>query len=176
MNLIKTLLLSLALSGLCYSPVSLSLEDDNEQPIYIDSDTASYDEAKDISVYTGNVIYTQGSLVVNSDVMTFYLKDGEIIKVVAVGKPARFKQSQGKGKEDIHGIGLTGEYYPSTSKLHLIKEAEVWQGGKKTKSDLIIYDTKYSVLTAGNKGSSSKRVHTVFQPDSKAKSKPKSKK
>ena len=167
---IKKKLLSLVFLSLCYSPVGISAEKaNNEQPIYIDSDTASYDEAKEISIYTGNVIYTQGTLVVNSDIMTFYLKDGGLTKVVAVGKPARFKQSQGAGKADVNGIALTGEYYPSTSKLHLIKEAEVWQGGKKTRSDLIIYDTKYSVLTAGTKGTSSKRVHTTFP----AKSKPK---
>ncbi|MDQ7091210.1 MAG: lipopolysaccharide transport periplasmic protein LptA [Methylococcales bacterium] len=154
---------------LSYSPLTIALENDNEQPIYIDSDTASYDEKNDVSIYTGNVVYTQGSLVVNSDEMTFYLKEGEITKVVAVGKPARFKQSPGKGKDNIHGVGLTGEYYPSTSKLHLIKKAEVWQSGKKTASDLIIYDTRYSVLTAGDRNSSSKRVRTVFQPKPKSK-------
>ncbi len=167
MKLTKKLLIFLSVWTLSYSPFSLSLENDNEQPIYIDSDTASYDEKQDVSIYTGNVIYTQGSLVVNSDEMTFHLKEGEITKVVAVGKPARFKQSPGKDKDDIHGVGLTGIYYPSTSKLHLIKKAEVWQAGKKTASDLIVYDTKYSVLTAGDKNSSSKRVRTVFQPKAK---------
>jgi lipopolysaccharide export system protein LptA len=167
MKLTKLSVIFLSTWILTYSSFSLGLEGDNEQPIYIDSDTASYDEKKDISIYTGNVIYTQGSLVVNSDEMTFHLKEGEITKVVAVGKPARFKQSPGKDKDDIHGVGLTGIYYPSTSKLHLIKEAEVWQAGKKTASDLIIYDTKFSVLTAGDKNSASKRVHTVFQPKAK---------
>jgi len=167
MNLTKLLVLLLTVGGLGFSSFCLGLENDNEQPIYIDSDTASYDEKNDVSIYIGNVIYTQGSLQVKSDKMTFYLKDGEITKVVAVGKPARFKQSPGKNKEDIHGVGLIGEYYPSTSKLHLIKNAEVWQAGKKTASDLIIYDTKYSVLTAGDRNSTSKRVHTVFQPKAK---------
>ena len=167
MNVIKTTALLLYLSVSLYAPSAVCLEDDNEQPIYIDSDTASYDEQNEISIYTGNVIYTQGSLVIHADEMTFHLKDGEITKVVAVGKPARLKQSPGKGKEDIKGVALTGEYYPATSKLHLIKEAEVSQGGKKTQSDLIIYDTRYSVLTAGDKGSSAKRVRSVFQPSSK---------
>lgn len=167
MKLIKLSVLFLSVSVFSYSPCTTGQEEGNGEPIYIDSDRASYDEKNEVSTYMGNVIYTQGSLVVNSDQMTFHLKDGEIIKVVAVGKPARFKQSAGKDKEDIHGVGLTGEYYPSTSKLHLIKEAEVWQAGKKTASDLIIYDTKYSVLTAGDQRSGSKRVHTVFQTKAK---------
>jgi lipopolysaccharide export system protein LptA len=168
MKLIKSSQLLLSLWVLSYSAIILGQEEDNQQPIYIDSDTASYDEKNDISIYTGDVIYTQGSLVVNSDEMTFHLKDGEIIKVVVVGKPARFKQASEKDSQaDIHGVGLTGEYYPPTSKLHLIKAASVWQAGKKTSSDLIIYDTKYSVLTAGDQKSTSKRVRTVFQPNSK---------
>ncbi|MCK4493730.1 MAG: lipopolysaccharide transport periplasmic protein LptA [Methylococcales bacterium] len=167
----KPHLLLLSVPILFYSTLSTGLENDNEQPIYIDSDTASYDEKNDVSVYTGDVIFTQGSLVVNSDEMTFYLTDGAIDKVVAVGKPARFKQSPGKGKGDIHGLGLIGEYYPGTQKLHLINKAQVWQDGKRTASDIIVYDTKASVLMAGDRNSKSKRVRTTIQPKSKAKKK-----
>jgi lipopolysaccharide export system protein LptA len=169
MCLIKTRLWFLLLSGLScgYSSAVFSLEKDNQQPIYIDSDTASYDEKTSISTYTGNVIYTQGSLVVHSDVMTFYMKDGEITKIVVTGKPASFKQTPGAGKEDINGRSLIGEYYPPTAKLFLIKEAVVWQGGNKSSSDLIIYDTKNAVIKAGDTTTGSKRVRTVFEPKAK---------
>ena len=152
---------------MAYSPISLSKEDDNQQPIYIDSDTASFDEKTNIGVYTGKVIYRQGTLTVNSDIMTFYMKDGQITKVTVTGKPATFKQTQGEGKEDINGHSLFGEYYPSTAKLFLIKEAVVSQGGNKSSSDLIIYDTKNSVIKAGDTTTSSKRVRTVFEPKEK---------
>lgn len=167
MNLTKYCGFLLSLSILSYSPWSQGLDNDSQQPIYIDSDTASYDEKNNVSIYTGDVIYTQGSLVVHSDKMTFYIHEGAIEKVVAIGKPARFKQSPGKGKADIHGVGLIGEYYLSTSKLHLINQAQVWQDGKKTSSDLIIYDTNLSVLMAGDRNSGAKRVRTVIQPKSK---------
>jgi lipopolysaccharide export system protein LptA len=169
MYLISKTKLFLLLAGLAisYSPIGLSLENDNQQPIYIDSDTASYDEKTNISVYNGNVVYTQGTLVVKSDVMTFYMKDGQITKITVTGKPATFKQSPGEGKEDINGRALIGEYYPSTAKLFLIKEALVWQGGNKSSSDLIVYDTKNSVIKAGDTTTGSKRVHTVFEPKNK---------
>jgi lipopolysaccharide export system protein LptA len=157
------LLLLLGLAA-CYSPSVLSLENDNKQPIYIDSDTASYDEKTSVSTYSGNVIYTQGSLVVHSDVMTFYMKDSQIIKITVTGKPATFKQTPAAGKEDINGRALIGEYYPPSAKLFLIKEAIIWQGGNKSSSDLIIYDTKNSVIKAGDTTTSSKRVRTVFEP------------
>lgn len=169
MYLTKTRLCFLLWCGLSasYSPAALSLENDNQQPIYIDSDTASYDEKTSISIYSGNVIYTQGSLVVHSDVMTFYMKDGEITKITVTGKPATFKQTPGPGKEDINGHSLIGEYYPPTAKLFLIKEAVVWQGGNKSSSELIIYDTKNSVIKGGDPTTNSKRVHTVFEPKNK---------
>lgn len=168
MCLIKTRVWFLLLSGLAmaYSPLTLSKEDDNQQPIYIDSNTASFDEKTSIGVYTGNVIYRQGTLTVNSDVMTFYMKDGQITKITVTGKPATFKQTQ-EGKEDINGHSLFGEYYPSTAKLFLIKEAVVSQGGNKSSSDLIIYDTKNSVIKAGDSTTATKRVRTVFEPKDK---------
>lgn len=153
--------------AIAYCPAALSLENDNQQPIYIDSDSAAYDEKTSISTYTGNVIFTQGSLVVHSDLMTFYLTNGEITKITVTGKPATFKQTPGVGKEDINGHSLIGEYYPPTAKLFLIKEAVVWQGGNKSSSDLIIYDTKNSVIKGGDPTTASKRVHTVFEPKAK---------
>lgn len=169
MYLIKTrcCFLFLSLATVFYNTAALALENDNQQPIYIDSNTASYDEKNSVGTYTGNVIYSQGSLTVHSDVMTFYLKEGEITKIVVKGNPATFKQSQGKGKEDVNGSALTGEYYPPTAKLFLIKEAVVWQGGNKSSSDLIVYDTKNSVIKAGDTTTGSKRVHTVFEPKAK---------
>jgi lipopolysaccharide export system protein LptA len=166
-------LLFLSSLAISYSSVTLSVENDNQEPIYIDSDTASYDEKTSISTYTGNVIYTQGSLSVHSDVMTFYMKDGQITKITVAGKPATFKQTLGTGKEDINGHSLMGEYYPPTAKLFLIKEAVVWQGGNKSSSDLIVYDTKNSVIKGGDPTTGSKRVHTVFEPKAKNDSKAK---
>lgn len=170
MSLIKATLLapfSLLLAALCYSSQGFCLPTDSQQPIYIDSDTASYDEKAGISIYSGKVVYTQGSLVVHSDVMTFYITNGEIVKIVVTGKPVTFKQTPGEGKEDINGHSLIGEYYPPTAKLMFIKEAVVWQGGNKSSSDLIVYDTKNSVIKAGDTATSSKRVHTIFQPKAK---------
>lgn len=163
MNLIR-------IAGSCLLLLSTSasaLESDSEQPIYIDSNTATYDDRKQISVYTGNVVTIQGTLRVDSDKLVVYMKDGVITKLVATGKPAKFEQLPQVGKEKIKGEGLIGEYYPDKDLLVLKKEASVWQGGNKSASDLINYDSKNSLIMAGEKSSDAKRVHTVFQPKSK---------
>ncbi len=70
-------------SGCCllilalYSAGVYALESDGDQPIIIDSNTATYDDVKATSTYTGNVISIQGSIRVNSDTLVVYFIDGE---------------------------------------------------------------------------------------------------
>lgn len=141
-----------------------ALESDAQQPITIDSNTATYNDASATSTYTGNVISVQGSIRVNSDKLVVYLKDGEAEKLVFTGKPARFKQTPSKGSEDIVGEALTGEYYPKQDLLVLIDQAVVRQGNATYASNLIQYDIKNSMVKAGEKASDSKRVHVILKP------------
>ncbi len=142
---------------------AMALQSDSEQPVYIDSNTASFNDKTQISVYTGNVVTKQGSLHINSDKLVVYLKNGDVDKMVFTGKPAKFRQLPDVGKDEIHGQGLTGEYYPNKNKLILIEEAVVSQGNNKSASKLIIYDSKNSLIKAGEKSSDAKRVHSVFK-------------
>lgn len=149
--------------------LSYALESDADQPVHIDSNTASYNDKTGTSIYTGNVVTTQGSLRINSDKLVVYLKNGSVDKMVFTGKPAKFKQLPGEGKDEIRGQGLTGEYYPEKNKLILIEEAVVTQGGSRSASRLIVYDSKNALIKAGEKTSDSKRVHSVFKAKSKKK-------
>lgn len=159
MNLIKVLVFFFIIT---FSHLALALKSDAEQPVFIDSNTASYDDQKGISIYTGNVVTVQGSLHINSDKLVVYLKEGEIEKMVFTGKPTKFRQRPQKGKEEIHGEGLTGEYYPNQNKLVLIEKAVVSQGDVSSASRLIIYDSRNSIIKAGEQKSDGKRVHSVF--------------
>jgi lipopolysaccharide export system protein LptA len=149
------------------SPVAQALESDSEQPIYIDSDSATYDEAKGISTYSGQVISTQGSMKVNSDDLVVYTKDGEITQLIWTGNPVHLKQTPEEGKDDVTGESQRAEYYPDQSLLVLIKKATVWQGDMTYSSELIKYDIKNSMVKAGEKSSDSKRVHVKMEPKAK---------
>lgn len=146
---------------------AIALENDSEQPVYIDSNTASYDEKAQISTYTGNVVATQGSIKIDANQLVVYLKDGAITKLIATGTPSRFKQLPAVGKEEMHGEGLTNEFYPDKNLLVFMKNASVWQGDAKQSSDYIEYDTKNSLLKAGEPSSDGKRVHSVIKPKPK---------
>ena len=166
MYLIKIVCFMLLIS---VNSLSYALKSDADQPVHIDSNTASYNDGSEISIYTGNVVTTQGSLRINSDKLVVYLKDGNVDKMVFTGKPAKFKQLPEQGKDEIRGQGLTGEYYPDKNKLILIEEAVVTQGGSRSASRLIVYDSKNALIKAGEKTSDSKRVHSVFKAKSKKK-------
>ncbi len=163
MKLSKQFFLSVLLI-LSYQNQALALKGDTDQPVLIDSNTANYDSEKGISVYTGNVVTVQGSLHINSDKLTVYVKDGEVHKMVFTGKPTKFRQRPSKGKDEIFGEGLTGEFYPKKSRLILIEEAMVSQGNNRSASRLIIYDSESSIIKAGEHSSDQKRVHSVFNP------------
>ncbi len=154
----SALLIALCASG------AFALESDADQPITIDSNTATYDDATATSTYTGNVISVQGSIRVNSDKLVVYLKDGEAEKLVFTGKRAKFRQTPSQGSEDIVGEALTGEYYPKKNLLTLIDEATVTQANATYTSKFIEYDIKSSLVKAGEKSSDAKRVHAILKP------------
>jgi lipopolysaccharide export system protein LptA len=155
-----------------YAMDAHALETDADQPITIDSNTATYDDKTATSIYTGNVISIQGSIHVKSDKLVVFFKDGDAEKLVFTGNRAKFSQTPSVGAKDITGEALTGEYYPKKNLLVLIDEATVWQGTGAYSSKIIEYDSKNAIVKAGEKASDSKRVHVVLQPKNKAQAKP----
>jgi lipopolysaccharide export system protein LptA len=149
---------------LAHGVTAVALESDPDQPITIDSNTATYDDASATSIYTGNVVSIQGSIRVNSDKLVVHFVNGDAEKLVFTGNKAKFKQTPNPGAQDITGEALTGEYYPKKNLLVLIDQATVWQGNATYTSDLIEYDSKRSVVKAGEKASDSKRVHVLIKP------------
>lgn len=147
-----------------YSPLVNALEGDTNEPVTIESNSGFYDDNKGLSIYTGEVIVIQGSMRMDADKVVVYMENREIQKLVATGRPVKFKQTPEEGKEDVYGNALMAEYYPETKILIMINEAVVWQGKNSTASERIEYDRLSSVVKAGDTGSANKRVHVILQP------------
>lgn len=148
-----------------------ALEDDSKQPMYIEADTATYDESKGITEYHGNVHYTQGSIESLSEKMVVYQKDGRTERVETFGNPTRIKQTPEPGKPDWHGVGQRSEYFPDTGLLVLHDKAMAWQGAdpdssNRITSELIQYDSRNSVMKAGLPKGRGDRVRVTLQPES----------
>ena len=152
---------------------ALALSSDAEQPIEVNADTVSIDESKDLSVYTGNVIITQGSLRITGEVMTIHGITSEVDKIIVTGKPVKFRQRPDGKKQDIRGEGLELHYFATTEKIYLLNKAKLWQQGNTIRSQKIVYDTKKAMMTAGTKkGKRKGRVVTTFTPKKKKKVQP----
>lgn len=166
MKSVKRLLLTILAA---VAPLAAALDSDSQQPMYIEANSATYDEAKGETVYTGNVKTTQGSLEVYSDQMIVYQKQGKTEKIVATGNPVRLKQRPEGAKEDMRGTSQRAEYFPETGLLILLDNALVWQGEQadssdRVSSDRIEYDSRRSVMKAGQPVGGGKRVHVTIQP------------
>jgi len=141
-----------------------ALESDSQQPIYIEANSAFYDEKTDRSTYLGNVVLIQGSLKVLSDKMVAYSPGGEVEKVVCYGKPVRFWQKPKPDDEEIHGTSKQAEYYLDKEIIVLIGDAVVWQGTNKYTSERIEYDQANGTIKAGEAKSDTKRVKIILHP------------
>jgi lipopolysaccharide export system protein LptA len=153
----------------------LALSSDRQQPINLEADAADIDELKGISVYTGNVILTQGSMVIKANKLTLYTdKNNELEKAVALGnskKLASFKQRQEGKTEDFKARAQTLIYLLTKNKIHLLKHAYVQQSGDTFRGDKIIYDTKNETIVAssiksknGQPVAGSGRITITIQP------------
>ncbi|NOT85229.1 MAG: lipopolysaccharide transport periplasmic protein LptA [Methylococcaceae bacterium] len=150
-----------------FSQWLMALEGDSEQPITIDSNSATYDDKQGTSIYIGNVVAIQGSMRMEADKLVVFFVAGAIDKLVATGNPVHLKQLPQVGKEEIKGKSLVAEYFPAKKLFVLTQKAEVWQGQNLSSSEIILYDIKNSLIKAGETASATKRVHATFQPNDK---------
>ena len=162
----------LCLPLLSLSQLSYALSSDREQPINLEADHADIDDMQGISIYTGNVILTQGSTEIKCHKLTLYTdEERQLKKAIAAGKNklATYKQRPDGKEQDFKARAETIIYYLTTEKIHLLKQATVWQGGDRFSGDTIVYDTaKDSVVATSKKDKEGKavgdRIRVTIQP------------
>jgi lipopolysaccharide export system protein LptA len=124
-------------------------------PIVIESQKLTYNDAKKVAVYLGNVIAQHGQTILKGDKLTiFFDKTGREIKKVIVEGNVSIKDPRGKGwcRKLI--------YYPYQEKVVLIGDAKLVQGKNILMGDRIIAYKSGKVEVIGQK----KRVKTVIFP------------
>jgi lipopolysaccharide export system protein LptA len=150
-----------ALSLLMSVNHAIALADDKEQPINVSADKASKNDKQGLTVYQGDVVITQGSIRITGETISIYDTAGTVDKIVAIGKPAKFKQRPEPQSEYIIANGSTIEYDIKNETLLLLENALLQQEGNTTNSNKIIYDMKTAAVNAGDK---SGRVIMTIEP------------
>jgi lipopolysaccharide export system protein LptA len=148
---------------------------DRDKPINIESDRVTVDDAKQISVFEGNVVLTQGTMVIRGARMEVR-QDKEGFKHGTVwGKPAYFRQKRDGANDHIEGWAERVEYDSRADKLQLFTRAALKRGEDNVSGEYISYDGAtefFQVIGGGGKAATPNnpqgRVRTVLQPKARA--------
>jgi len=161
-------LLGLILAWL--APAALGLTTDKDQPIQVEADTAELDDKNNVSVYTGDVVLTQGSIRMTGDKMTVYnTEDDELDTLIMEGNPATYRQLPDDSDVYDEAEATTIKYFELKNHVILIDKAVVKQEGFLMKGDRIDYDTELnqakaqSTPAAGEDTEKQERVKVILK-------------
>lgn len=113
----------IALSGLLICSSAIAERADRDKPTVIDSNTLSHDEQRQVTIFTGNVVLTKGTLNLRGDRMELWQDAAGNFYGVVKGTPARFRQKREGVNEFIEGESLTLDYNGKTETVLLIGNA-----------------------------------------------------
>ena len=157
-------LLTLICLGCLACPV-WALSSDSEQPINIEADRATLDDARNRVTYQGSVVVTQGTMrIVADQVDLYYTGQRELEKAVAVGNPARYRQLPDGSQEYVKARSRTMEYLTSKNLLYLIDGAQVTRGSDSISGQRITYDVVKNRAIAEAGEAAKERVTVTIHP------------
>ena len=166
MNYFSSLLLTLAL--LTAWP-AMAEKADRDMPMNAESDALRYDDLKQSSVFTGNVIITKGTILIRGarvDVFQDAKGYQQAVVIAEPGKLAYYRSKRDGVDEVIEGEGERIEYDSQADNVKFIGKAVLrrYVGGKladESNGALIRYENTTDVFTVDG---SAKPVRTATNP------------
>lgn len=145
---------------------------DREKPVNLEAARVTVDDIKRVHIFEGNVVLTQGTLVIKSAKLVVTQDEQGFQKGVATGGAdglARFRQKREGRDEYVDGEGERIEYDSRTEKAEFFVRAYVKSGMDEVRGNYIFYDgiTEQYLVTAtpgAKPGSESGRVRAIIQP------------
>ncbi|MBL8377145.1 MAG: lipopolysaccharide transport periplasmic protein LptA [Burkholderiales bacterium] len=146
---------------------------DRDKPVNIEADRMSYDDLRQINIFEGKVVLTQGTLVIRADKITVRqspegFQSGTAEK--GQGGLAYFRQKREGLDEYVEGWGERIDYDTRTEKAVLTTRARILRGADEVRGNLITYDgrTEFFDVTGSRDSATSNnpdgRVRAVIQP------------
>ncbi|NIO43046.1 MAG: lipopolysaccharide transport periplasmic protein LptA [Burkholderiales bacterium] len=147
---------------------------DRDKPVNIEADSVEIDDQKKEAVFIGNVVLTQGTLMLKADRIVVNQDENGFQSGVATGKPgkpATFRQKR-EGYEDyIEGEAERLEYHGQQEKVELFTNAKLSRGGDEVRGHYISYSalTEFFEVMGSQPGSTGSsgargRVRAIIQP------------
>ena len=138
---------------------------DRQQPMDAHADHLDGDLNDDgVSILTGNVIMTQGTLEIRSDKAVITRKDGDMTTAVLTGNPVHMKQLD-ENNEPMYATSQQVDYDMVNDVAVLTTNAVVNQPARgQMHGEKIVYDVDNGKVTSGNDGT---RVYMHILPKPK---------
>ncbi len=162
------------LTLLSFAPQVYAEAADRDKPIDLEADSVKVDDAKQTSTYSGNVILTQGTLVIHADKLIVREDKEGFQHSTSLGNPTTFKQKREGKNEFMEGSAQRIEYDGRMDKVQLYTKAWVKRGEDIVHGDYIMYDAsaEYAEVIGGGANAAtpatpSGRVRAIIQPKNK---------
>ncbi|KAB2313052.1 lipopolysaccharide transport periplasmic protein LptA [Betaproteobacteria bacterium SCN2] len=143
---------------------------DREKPVHLEADNVTLDDIRKVSVFEGNVLLVQGTLMLRADRVEAKQNGEGLQSVTARGKPVSFRQKRDGVDEYIEGFSSQMEYDNVQSILRLIGDARLRKGGDEIRGNQITYDARtefYKVVGQEGAVGPSSRVRVIIRPKPK---------
>ena len=157
---------------------------DRDKPMNIEADTLRYDDVKQVSVFTGQVVLTKGTILIRGGKLEVRQDpQGYQYGVVSatLGQRALFRQKRDGVDETIEGEGETIDYNGRLDTVKFIGQAQLrrYQGAKlndEFNAGIIVYNSQTDVFTldgapasgaqgsVGQPGAPAGRVRAMLTP------------
>src|SRR5690606_25851183 len=115
---------------------------DRNQPINIESDRLTADENKQVAIFEGRAILTQGSFVLRADRLIVRQDDTGFEHATAYGAPATFRERREGTNEWIDGEALRIEYDGRKEFVELFDKARLTREKDEVRGSYISYDAR----------------------------------
>jgi lipopolysaccharide export system protein LptA len=144
---------------------------DRDKPVNLEADTVTLDDIRKVSVYEGNVVLSQGTLMLRADRIQVTQNASGLDKLSATGRPAAFRQKLDGRDEFIEGFADRIEYDSVNSQLEMIGQAQLRRGDDELRGAQISYNANtefYKVVGQPDAKTPAGRVRAVIRPKPRA--------
>tara|TARA_R110002073_G_scaffold332426_3_gene518513 strand:- start:3230 stop:3805 length:576 start_codon:yes stop_codon:yes gene_type:complete len=165
--------------GLLFTDTVLAERADRDKPVHLEADRATVEDVNKknssrVSVFTGNVIMTQGTLRIKADKVIMKEDINGFRHATAFGNLVSFRQKRDGLDEYIEGWSKRVEFDNATDKIELFRKAHLKRGVDEVKGDYISYEMNsefFQVIGSNERGVETgpdNRVRAVIQPKKKS--------
>jgi len=146
---------------------------DRDKPVNLEADKVTIDDARQIALFEGNVVLTQGTLQIRGDRMEVRQDNEGFQYGTTWGSPAHFRQKREGFDEYIEGWADRIEYDGRAESMQMFNRAQLKRGQDEIRSNYVSYNTATELFKAEGRAGTfpdsagpGTRVRGMFQPKS----------